>query len=202
MRILSKEEATKVERPEGMTPWSWPEPAFVAVSDCFRVLGVLGAKSAEDGESPLSLALAVNFFETLYAAGYAIVKLDTSEVPPATIDLAQAARLIEGVSGLAEITSGSLHTELVNMLMGVPAVEVDQVWTGISGNRLVVREITHGRARLSYEDDPGSEIWEDVEDVRMSFTLASPRPPAPDENSPGAVLVDVAHEQWLAEGTE
>jgi hypothetical protein len=173
MRILSKEEATKVERPEGMTPWTWPEPAFVAVSDCFKVLGVLGAKSAEDRESPLSLALAVNFFEALYAAGYVIAKLDADEVPPASIDLAQAARLLKGVSGLAECTSGHWHAELANMLTGTPQVEVDQVWLGITGNRLVVREITHGRARLSYEDDPGDETWEDVEDVQRSFTLAS-----------------------------
>jgi hypothetical protein len=86
MRILSKEEATKVERPEGMAPWTWPEPAFVAVSDCFRVLGVAGARSAEDHESPLSLALAVNFFESLYEQGYAIVKLDEEPVE-AAVDL-------------------------------------------------------------------------------------------------------------------
>jgi hypothetical protein len=55
---------------------------------------------------------------------------------------------------------------------GTPAVEVGQVWTGITGNRLVVREVTHGRARLSYESDPGDEAWEDVEDVQRSFTLA------------------------------
>lgn len=202
MRILSKEEATKVERPEGWVPWKWPEPAFVAVSDCHRVLGVAGARSAEDHESPLSLALAVNFFETLYDQGYVIAQLDAGEVAPATVDLAHAARVADGVAGLAEITSGSLHVELANLLMGVPSVEVGQVWTGITGNRLVVREIKDGRARLSYEDDPGDETWEDVEDVRTAFTLATPRTTTPDENSPGAILVDVAHEQWLAEGTE
>lgn len=173
MRILTREEATHVEKPEGWTPWTWPEPASVAVSDCHRVLGVAGARSAEDHESPLSLALAVNFFETLYEQGYAIVKLDAGEVPPATVALAQAARLLEGVGGLAEITSGELHTELVNILMGVPEIEVGQVWTGITGNRLVVREVKDGRARLSYEDDPGDETWEDVEDIRTAFTLAS-----------------------------
>ena len=171
MRILSKEEATKVERPEGLQPYVLPEPVNVAISACGPVSDHVYGR-ARNGD-PLSFALAVNFFETLYAHGYVIAKLDTDEVAPATIDLTQAARLIEGVSGLAEITSGSLHVELTNLLTGAPAVEVDQVWTGITGNRLVVREVKDGRARLSYEDDPGDETWEDVEDVRMSFTLAT-----------------------------
>lgn len=111
--------------------------------------------------------------EALYANGYVIADLEEGEVPPATIDLAQAARLLEGVSGLTEITSGELHTELVNMLMGVPEVAVAQVWQGITGNRMVVREVKDGRARLSYEDDPGDEAWEDVEDIRMAFTPAT-----------------------------
>lgn len=88
MKILSKEEATHVDRPDTLTghgyePWNWPDPAHVAVSDCHRVLGVVGARSAEDGDSPLSLALAVNFFETLYAHGYAIVKLEEGEMETA-----------------------------------------------------------------------------------------------------------------------
>jgi hypothetical protein len=156
---------------------------------------------ARNGD-PLSFALAVNFFESLYEQGYVIAKLDVGEVAPATIDLAQAARLVEGVSGLAEITNGGLHAELVNMLMDVPEVKAGQVWQGITGNRLVVREVTDGRARLSYEDDPGDETWEDVEDIRTAFTPATPRVTQPDENGPGAILVDAAHEQWLAEGTE
>lgn len=79
------------------------------------------------------------------------------------------------------------------------AVEAGQVWLGGTGNRLVVREVKDGRARLSYEDDPGDETWEDVEDVESAFTLATPRIT---ETSPGAILVDAVHEQWLAEGTE
>jgi hypothetical protein len=121
----------------------------------------------------LSLALAVNFFDSLYAGGYVIAKLDAGEVPPASVDLAQLHRLIEGVSGLAECTSGHWHAELSNMLTGVPEIEVGQVWLGSTGNRLVIREVKDGRARLSYEDDPGDEVWEDVEDIRMAFTLAS-----------------------------
>lgn len=51
------------------------------------------------------------------------------------------------------------------------AVEVGQVWLGGTGNRLVIREVKDGRARLSYEDDPGDETWEDCEDVESAFTL-------------------------------
>jgi len=51
------------------------------------------------------------------------------------------------------------------------AVTVGQVWTGLTGNRMVIREVKDGRARLSYEDDPGDETWEDCEDIRSSFTL-------------------------------
>lgn len=170
MHILSKEEATKVERPE-RGPWTWPYVATVAIGDSIKVLGVTGAKAVNGDHLPY--AFAINFFETLYAEGYVIAKLDTGEVPPATIDLDQVARLLKGVSGLAEITSGELHSELVNMLMGAPAVAVGQVWTGITGNRLVVREVKGGRARLSYKDNPGDETWEDVEDIRTAFTLAS-----------------------------
>ena len=171
MKILSREEATKVERPAGYAPYVWPEPVNVAISNSGPVSDHVYGR-ARNGD-PLSFALAVNFFDSLYEQGYVIAKLDTGEVAPATIDLAQAARFTEGVSGLAEITSGELHTELSNMLMGAPAVEVGQVWLGITGNRLVVREVKDGRARLSYEDDPGDEAWADVEDVRMSFTLAT-----------------------------
>lgn len=55
------------------------------------------------------------------------------------------------------------------------AVEAGQVWLGSTGNRLVIREVKNGRARLSYEDDPGDETWEDVADVESAFTLAAPR---------------------------
>jgi hypothetical protein len=51
-------------------------------------------------------------------------------------------------------------------------VEVGQVWLGVTGDRFVVREVKDGRARLSYEDDPGDETWEDCEDVLSAFTLA------------------------------
>jgi len=35
---------------------------------------------------------------------------------------------------------------------------------------MVIREVKDGRARLSYEDDPGDETWEDCEDIRTAFT--------------------------------
>jgi hypothetical protein len=66
-----------------------------------------------------------------------------------------------------------IHAELANMLTGVPEVAAGQVWLGGTGNRMVVREVSDGRARLSYEDDPGDETWEDVEDIPLAFTLAS-----------------------------
>lgn len=77
MWIMDREEATHVEKPEDGKPWTWPDPVMCAVSDCHRVLGVAGARSAENHEEPLSLALAVNFFRSLYAAGYAIVRFDS-----------------------------------------------------------------------------------------------------------------------------
>lgn len=109
--------------------------------------------------------------KTLYTEGYVIAKLE-EETAPASVDLDQARRLLEGVSGLAECTSGELHAELENMLTGV-TVEVGQVWTGITGNRMVIREVKDGRVRLSYEDDPGDETWEDCEDVLAAFTLTN-----------------------------
>jgi len=84
MRILSREEATTVERPTGgYRPWKWPEPVNVAVSNCGLVSDHVFAK-ARNGD-PLDFALAVNYFETLYDQGYAIVKLDEEPM----VDLAK-----------------------------------------------------------------------------------------------------------------
>lgn len=80
---------------------------------------------------------------------------------------------VDGVRLYVEAANDGPPIDLVNTLMGVPEVGVGQVWLGISGNRLVVREVKNGRARLSYEDDPGDERWEDVADIRTAFTLAS-----------------------------
>lgn len=155
MRILSKDEATTVEWL--YIPW--------------RSYKILGTELASNGdETPLAIAAAVRVVEAMYSEGYAVVKLDGREVPPDSIDLDQVARLIVGVSGLAEITSGELHNELVNMLEGPPKVKIGQVWLGATGNRMVIREVKDGRARLSYEDDPGDETWEDCEDIRTAFT--------------------------------
>jgi hypothetical protein len=73
MRILSKEEATKVTRSE-RDPWVWPDAVCAAASNSFSVLPVVGARTP-DGD-PLALGVTVRILETLYEHGYAIVKMD------------------------------------------------------------------------------------------------------------------------------
>lgn len=101
---------------------------------------------------------------------------DGGELDAAQVDvLFSALNLDESALDDEDEQMYQAHTELVNVLMGVPEVEVGQVWTGLTGSRLMVQEVKGGRARLSYEDDPGDETWEDVEDIRTAFTLATPR---------------------------
>lgn len=73
MRVLSQAEATTVERPENDT-WRWPVVASEMTSNAYAVECRPGA-SANNGD-PLQLAYAVNFLESLYRRGYAVVKLE------------------------------------------------------------------------------------------------------------------------------
>lgn len=76
MRILSKEEATKVERSK-RDPWKWPDAVCAAASNSFSVLPVIGARTP-DGD-PLALGVTVRILETLYDQGYIIAKLEDHE---------------------------------------------------------------------------------------------------------------------------
>lgn len=72
VKIFSREEATTVRRPPEL--WEWPDIANVMVSDSYKVDKQLHLHTANG--DPLQLAYAVNFLETLYARGYAVVQLE------------------------------------------------------------------------------------------------------------------------------
>jgi hypothetical protein len=72
MHVLSAEEATTVRRPADAA-WAWPEVVGVMISDSLKVTGRLGLHAANG--DPLAHAYALNFIETLYRNGYAVVRL-------------------------------------------------------------------------------------------------------------------------------
>lgn len=74
MQVLTKEQATTVERPAFPEPWHWPEVVQVGLSNTFDVIGMTLLKTP-DG-APLEYALLVRAFETLYEAGYVVAKTD------------------------------------------------------------------------------------------------------------------------------
>lgn len=73
-RVIPEKEATKVVR-SPRDPWEWPAVAYTMISDSFKVLGTNGLGANALNGDPLQLAYAVNFLESLYANGYAVVKL-------------------------------------------------------------------------------------------------------------------------------
>ena len=86
-RLISKAEATTVIRPEN-GPWKWPEVASAMISDSMKVQGADQTiwASAANGD-PLTYAYAVNFLDSLYRCGYAIVdtrKPDEGKEPQKT----------------------------------------------------------------------------------------------------------------------
>jgi hypothetical protein len=70
--MISAEDATRVVRPE-FGAWTWPRVVEVMISDSFKVEGLLGQHAANG--DPLAHAYALNFLETLYSNGYALVRL-------------------------------------------------------------------------------------------------------------------------------
>ena len=74
MQVLTKEQATTVDRPAFPEPWHWPEVVHVGLSNTFSLLGMALLKTPEG--APLEHALLVRAFETLYEAGYVIAKTD------------------------------------------------------------------------------------------------------------------------------
>lgn len=83
MKILSREEATHVERPNSPHPWQWPAAVSVCVSNSWGVLPYIGARTP-DGD-PLAEGVAVRYLETLYEHGYVLAKLDDSDKPEAVV---------------------------------------------------------------------------------------------------------------------
>lgn len=164
MRILSRDEATKVERPEGMEPYVWPEPANVAISRSGPVSDHVYGR-ARNGD-PLAFALAVNFFETLYDRGYVIAKVD-DEGP------------LDAILRVADY----LMLALVRGDDAKPVLErYRQMILELPG------EVVRAPKRMARIQSDSNRLGARIQ--------------APNENSPGAILVDAAHEQWLAEGTE
>jgi hypothetical protein len=79
VKLVTREEATTVVRVLGK-PTRWPEVVGIMTGDCFKVSPglVLSGVTADNGW-PLEEAFAVNFLETLYGAGYAVVKLEDGQ---------------------------------------------------------------------------------------------------------------------------
>jgi hypothetical protein len=71
LRILSREEATTVVRPD-RGPWTWPELVYVAIGNCYSLIGNMNVRALNGG--PLEMELAANFITSLYDAGYVIAK--------------------------------------------------------------------------------------------------------------------------------
>ncbi len=75
--LISKRAATTVVRSKN-GPCKWPRVAQVMTNDSFKVLNSIIQNFSVDGD-PLELAFAVNFLESLYRCGYAVVKLKAKE---------------------------------------------------------------------------------------------------------------------------
>jgi hypothetical protein len=71
-RVLTREEATTVERPPFPAPYRWPEPVLVAVSNVATILPE--PQSLPNGD-PLEYALARLMIETLYDNGWVLAKV-------------------------------------------------------------------------------------------------------------------------------
>lgn len=67
--VISREEATSVQRGPGS--WRWPRLVEVIISDSWDTFPVHTARAANGG--PLDMEFALNFLESLYRAGYAVV---------------------------------------------------------------------------------------------------------------------------------
>ena len=68
--LISREEATSLQRGPG--PWRWPQLVEVMVSDSWHTFPVHTARASNGG--PLDMEFALNFLESLYRAGYAVVR--------------------------------------------------------------------------------------------------------------------------------
>jgi hypothetical protein len=71
LQVLTREEATAVERPPFPAPYRWPEPVLVAVSNTAEILPV----STPPNGDPLEYALARLMIETLYDNGWVLAKV-------------------------------------------------------------------------------------------------------------------------------
>lgn len=145
MKVFTKDEATTVERPEH-GPWAWPEPVDVMISNTAKFDPVNSFQWREDRGvyshhafdlsrmgDPLMFAIAVNMLETLYSAGYAVVKLDEEE---------------EAVGNLtrAELL-GALKVEHKQAKEQAEESEIDR-FGAMAVNRMIVRERDEARAEL------------------------------------------------------
>jgi len=135
MQVLSREEATKVERPAFPEPWKWPDAASVALSNSYEIIGP-SYRKAPNGD-PLELALVVRVFETLYEAGYVLARIDLEaafvegyrrgtigNAIPREFEFAPEEREAFGAGawfGQAELEDGTLAAILLND--GVAGVE-------------------------------------------------------------------------------
>jgi hypothetical protein len=72
LQVLTRREATTVERPPFPAPYGWPEPVLVAVSNTAEILPVF--QSLPNGD-PLEYALARLMIETLYDNGWVLAKV-------------------------------------------------------------------------------------------------------------------------------
>jgi hypothetical protein len=72
LQVLTREEATTVERPPFPAPYGWPEPVLVAVSNVATILPE--PRSLPNGD-PLEYALARLMIETLYDNGWVVAKV-------------------------------------------------------------------------------------------------------------------------------
>lgn len=93
MKVISREEATTVRRGPG--PWDWPELVYVMVSNTYDLSPILGRR-APNGD-PFEEAMAARMLETLYDAGYAVVKLEH-----AVFDAAVASERLENITDAAD----------------------------------------------------------------------------------------------------
>jgi len=72
MSVIPAQEATTVKRPKDAT-WEWPPHIYAMVSDSVRFFGV--GNTWKNG-GPMAMEVALNFTESLYRSGYAIVRLN------------------------------------------------------------------------------------------------------------------------------